>query len=214
MGIVEQGLEAIKDVVAARGAPYATSLSDDTHIFHFDRNGFYEDSAILFVNRNGHHFRLIQQPAGDWLFASTWNGIFDTQDWQTKAQLRRADAAKLIQLCGIGPQGTRGPQFESLCLLPRDTTSGRRKASWRHKLIDVAFDRGTDTFHLIVPSANGQTELRQTFNGKLWESREAVKFCAEQFGDQAPTIAVKATRGPLTAEQTTVLEDNPLWGMF
>lgn len=206
-------LEKVTDYANQHGRPAVVSLSADTHIFHFDQQGFWEDSPILFVNRNGHQFRLIEKPAGDWLFASTWNGVFETQEWQTKANLRRPDAAKLINLCGIGPQGKRGQQFEQLCLLPRDTTTGRRKAVYRQHLIDVAFDRDNDQFTLIIPGENG-SDVRQTFQGKLWESPMATKFCAEQFAGAPLSIAVAATKGPLTQAQTAVLEDNPLWGMF
>lgn len=200
----------VAQLVTERGKPNVVSLSADTHVFHFDRDGFWEDSPILFVNRNGHHFRLIEQAAGDWLFAKTWNGVFETQPWQTEANLRRPDAAKCISLCGVGPQGKRGAQFEALSLLPRDATTGRRKAVWRQHMIDVHFDRGTDNFHLYHP----ETGERVMFTGKLWESADAAQKAAAWFADAKLAIAAVSTKGPLTQQQTAVLEDNPLWGMF
>lgn len=201
----------VTQLVAERGRPEVVSLSEDTHVFHFDRGGFWEESPILFVNRNGHHFRVIEQTAGDFLFAKTWNGMFDTVSWQIEAQLRRPDPAKLINLCGIGPQGRRGGTFESLCLLPRDATAGRRKACWRQHLIDVHFERGTDTFSLLRP---GTDDEWARFEGKLWESTGAEKQAREWLGDQEVKITAPAKRGPLTQDQSAALEANPLWGMF
>lgn len=209
---VNQSVDAVRDFVSLRSAPAVTSVSADTHIFHFDPEGFWEDSPILLVNRNGHHFRVIPEN-GSFLFAKTWNGLFDVVPWQVEANLRRTDAKKLIDLCGIGPQGNRGKQFETLSLLPKEATLGRRKAVWRQHMMDVAFDRDNNVFTLIIKGAN-DSEVRQTFAGKLWESHEATKFCAEQFADQAPKIVAAAQRGPLTQQQAEALEDSPLWGMF
>lgn len=203
-------IDAVHQLVIERGRPEVVSTSDDTHIFHFDRDGYWEDSSLLFVNRNGNHFRLIEQPNGDFLFAKTWTGMFDTKPWQIEADFRRPDPEKLMNLCGIGPQGFHGPQFESLCLLPKEATTGRRKVVWRHRMVELSFDIKANSFTLIHPT----TGARETFTGKVWESREAAETCKLWFAEDEPLIAVKAVKGPLTAAQSAALESNPLWGMF
>ena len=202
--------QMVADHVSVNGMPSVTSIADVTHIFHFERTGFWEDSPLLFVNRNGHHFRLIQQPQGDWLFAKTWNGMWETQSWQIEANLRRPDPVKVINLCGIGPQGRQGKPFETLCLLPKDATH-RRKAVYRQHMMDVMFDTARDQFTLIRRDNNE----RGTFGGKLWDSKEAVDWAREVFSDVPLKISsAPATKGPITAVQAQALEENPLWGAF
>jgi hypothetical protein len=198
-------LQSVTDFVAQRGEPAVVSLANDIHIFHFDADDRWQDCPIVFVNRNGHHFRLIKQSKGDWLFAKTWNGLLPKNDWETGANLRRPDPEKLISLCGIGPQGTRGAQFETLCLLPQDVTTGRRRAVWRDKTVQVFFDRSTSSTTLHLPTG------RVVVPGKLWESKEAVDACAKAFAGSPPAVGKNE---PLTEKQTAVLESSPLWGMF
>lgn len=205
-------LSHIADFVSARGKPAVVSLSEDTHIFHFASNGDWEMEPLLFVNRNGHQFRLIEQPNGDYLFAKTWNGMTNVDPWMTEANLRRADPRAVINLCGVGPQGRQGKAFEQLSLLPKDCTAHRRKAVWRAFTLDVAFDRHTDAFTLF--SDNGD---RQSFKGKLWESKDASDWCAKLFADAELPFEEKKAAALVQVKQeqmAVACEDHPLWGMF
>jgi hypothetical protein len=202
--------QSVADFIALNGAPAVVSISDDTHIFHFERSGFWEECPLLLVNRNGHYFRLIQQPQGDFLFAKTWTAAFETKPWEVEANLRRADPAALTRLCGIGPQGTRGKPFETLSLLPRDLTTGGRKAVYRQHMMDVYFITGNDQFTLT----RRDTGERKTFAGKLWESQEASIWANETFANVPLKVVAAVKRGPVAAEALAQLEENPLWGAF
>jgi len=191
--------------VAAYGKPEVVSLAEDTHVFHFELQDWRE-AEILFVNKNGHHFRLIKQEGGKWLFAKTWNGIFNTQDWMVEARLMHTDPEALIKLCGVGPQGNDGT--ETLCLLPKGTTK-RRKAVWRATILDVRFDVDNDRFTIYVDPT-----VSATFSGKLWKSSEAARWC---LANLAPTHTPIANKPEVKAQDDKVmmeLEGSSVWGMF
>lgn len=202
-------LADITSFVQRHGKPAVASLSEDTHIFHFDPDGYWQDSPVVLVNRNGNQFRLFRKPI-DWLFAKTWAKFAECDDWHIAADLRRPDPVQLIQLAGAGPQSSRPSAFESLCLLPREVTTGRRKAVWRSHIIDTGFDRANNTFTLYPPSGGAPYIER----GKLWESQAAADWCREAFAAvEAPIVETKV-RKAFGDEQLAALEDNALWGMF
>lgn len=188
--------------------PKVATIADDIHIFHFEQDGYWQDSPICLVNRNGNHFRIIRQGDGDWLFARTWSGLFECKDWEIGANLRRPDPLNLIQLAGSGPQSNKPDAFESLCLLPKGSTTGRRKTVWRGTVMDASFDQRGGTF-MLWPGGNPSP----AFPGKLWESREAVDWCRTTLVDQATVEEVKV-RKAFGDEQIAALEDNPLFGLF
>lgn len=210
-------LATINAYVAGAGKPQVVSLGDDAHIFHFEADGDWRNAALLFVNRNGHQFRVIRQSDGRFLFCKTWNGMMDVgAPWMTEANLRRDSAEALINLCGVGPQG-RNADFESLCLLPRQASTGRRKSVWRHHMLDTGFDRADDSFTLYHPY---DSTLTYKATGKPWESREAAEWCSQELvGFPAVTAsaavekaAVHVPAGPSDKEIETALAD--VWGMF
>lgn len=198
-------IRQVEEHVRAFGKPEVTSIAEDTHVFHFERDGDWRNSELLLVNRNGHHFRLMKQNDGRWLFVKTWNKLLEWQDWMVEANLRRENPEELIALCGVGPQGRQS--FEALSLLPREAIQGRRKAVWRHHMLDVRFNIDADTFTLIAP------DMQSTFSGKLWESKDAARWCAANL---SPTLVAKATAlNPAVAERELLeLEGSDLWGMF
>lgn len=172
-------LASINDYVASFATPAALTLAEDIHLFHFSRSGDWEDEAVLFVNRNGHHFRLLRTGDGRWMYAKTWQSLIDYDDWMIQASLIRQDPLELIKLCSVGPaQG----KSEALSLLPREATEGRRKAVWRAHIMAISFDRATDTFTLQHPY---DASLRGTFRNKPWESRDAAKWCEQEFAGYA-----------------------------
>jgi hypothetical protein len=213
-GRIVSSQASINAYIAGAGKPASVTLADDIHIFHFEADGNWREAALLFVNRNGHHFRVIRQADGNFLFCKTWNGMFDSLAWMTEANLRRPNAEALIKLCGSGPQG-RNAAFEGLCLLPRPATTGRRKAAWRGHLIDVGFDRADDSFTLYHPY---DRSLVQKFTGKPWESREAAAWCAQELaGFQMPgdqPAATAAAPAPVEDEQAIEAALAGVWGMF
>lgn len=199
--------------VAGAGKPASVTIAEDIHIFHFEADDNWHQASILFVNRNGHHFRVIRQAAGDFLFVKTWNGMFEYDDWMASAGLRRGSVEQLINLCGSGPQG-KNAAFEGLCLLPRNATTGRRKAVWRSHMLDVGFDRADDSFTLHHPY---DKSLVQKFQGKLWESREAASWCAQElagFGSTvSDTAAAPAAPDPVDEKEVEAALAG-VWGMF
>lgn len=196
----------IEALVAVHNVPECVSLNPDTHIFHFERGGDWRDALVLFVNKNGHHFRLIKQVNKRWLFCKTWNGIFDTMPWMTEAKLQRDDPEELIRLCGTGPQGKAGR--ETLCLLPKGTTN-RRKVVWRDKIFDIRFDMENDAFTLSIAGI----PTRSTFKGKVWESAEAARWCAHAFAPHKPAPLTPEVKQK-DEEMMLELEGSDVWGIF
>jgi hypothetical protein len=127
-----------------------------------------------------------------------------------KPGLTRPDALQLIKLCGVGPQ-TQSAAFESLCLLPREATVGRRKAAWRGDLMDVSFDRDDDSFTLWP-----ERVAAKRFSGKLWESQEAAEWCKVNLsGARVVTASVEpltSIKAPAPAEVEMAMAE--LWGSF
>jgi hypothetical protein len=205
--------------IAGAGQPASVTIADDIHIFHFEADGNWRQAKLLFVNRNGHHFRVIEED-GDFHFIKTWNGMLEFADWMMPG-LSRKDAVELIQMCGVGPQNPKGPQFEGLCLLPREATKGRRRAAWRGHLLALGFDRNNDTFTLY-PSRTGAPV--SSFRGKPWESREAAAWCAQTLASVplnrenvgATTFGhVDPTRAPDPVAEKELEEALVgVWGMF
>jgi hypothetical protein len=204
-----EAMAAIDTYVAQHGRPAVVSLTEDTHIFHFEQDGEWRNAPLLLVNRNGHHFRLIKQDDGKFLFCKTWNGLLTrVDDWMIEANLRRADPEELIALCGIGPQGRQ--THELLSLLPKGSTH-RRAAVWRHQIYGVWFDVDNNKFRLTDPDKRDATSS-PGFTGKLWESQEAAKWCLAHMS--APTLA--RPKGPSVEDEEIMaeLEGSEMWGMF
>lgn len=199
-------IKTVLDYVERHGQPACVSLSDNTHVFHFSDTSQYRDSPILLVNRNGNHFRLINNGKGYWTYAKTWANLFEVAAWHKVPNMDRADVSIAISLASIGPQ-YHGPAFETVCLLPRDATYKKRVAVWREHTLSVFF-RPRDSFDLTTKSG-------ATFhgNGKLWESRDASSWCLGIFGTHSGDNVIRpafATPQPVPQE----LETSPLWGMF
>lgn len=199
----------IATFVAARGKPSAVSLDHETHIFHFAEDGDWEECDLLFVNKNGHHFRCIRKN-GQWHQIATWNGMFEYADWMDKAKLARPTARSLIMMSSAGPQGKQ--TFESLALLPKEACAERsgRKCVWRSFIAEVRFDRDTDQFTL---SLEGK---RESFGGKLWESLAGARWAGVQtLGLMMPVEVLKTRHQPVIVEDKFETADaNPLWGSF
>jgi hypothetical protein len=200
-----EAMKEIADHVAAFGRPEVVSIDDDTHIFHFERDSDWEDGNILFVNRNGHHFRLLRQTDGQWLFCKTWSGMFEHEEWMIEANLRRSDPRALIRLCGIGPQGQK-QSFETLCLLPKDATQFRRVV-WRNEILEIRFEKDLAGFTVKTSGARGASGR---FTGKPWESKEAATWCIQNCSPPHVSQVDAATEAKIHAD----LEGNALWGMF
>lgn len=199
-------MQKIEAHVAAHARPNVVSIADDIHIFHFEDAGAWQNAQILFVNRNGHHFRLIKQASGDWLFVKNWNGIFDYELWAAPG-LRNADPEALIRMCGVGPQGPVTP-YETLALLPKGTTN-RRKAVWRGTILDVRFDVDNDRFTI------SETPVKSaSFSGKLWLSKEAAAWCRFTIG--APMVSTSQQPDVQRQDEEVMmeLESSSMWGMF
>ena len=194
--------------VAEHRQPRVISLDPSTHIFMFSADEDWTDEPILFVNKNGHHFRVLNETGTAAEYVKTWNGVSEAKDWQ-RPGLKRSNVEDLLPLAGDGPQGRES--FESLCLLPREANTGKRLAAWRCFLLPVSFDRNTDSFTLRHPYDNLASE---TFKGKLWLSKEASDCAAGWLKDYAMPI-VKPVSAPLAPEvMTAQLENHALYGMF
>jgi hypothetical protein len=209
---IEETRQAIAERNAILLAPEVVSLDHQTHIFHFSRSRDWKESALLYVNRNGHHFRVINRPnpRGDWLFAKTWNADnsgdpFGCEPWMIESSLRRSDPEELIKLCGVGPQG-RNSSMESLGLLPRPVAASPRLAVYRDKTFPVRIYQGGNRFSISTTPGD-----RAEFHGKLWESQEAVRWCAERIGS---TLQVATEERDKEACLVGVLEDSEFWGAF
>lgn len=204
--------------VAAFGQPDAITLDDETHVFHFAHGRDWRESPILFVNRNGNQFRLIEETDGRWALLKTWNTIWDGADTWQDPKLRRDTPMEVLKLSGIGPQGK--DTFEALSLLPKGTTSGRRRAAYRGHLLQVGFDVDANQFH-VTALIDGLPKASPRFNGKLWESKEAAAWCKlnlpvnEQVGTGlvAPT-GISAVIQDASEKELAVLENSEVWGMF
>lgn len=194
--------------VAAFGKPEVVSLADDTHVFHFERDGDLDNAQILFVNKNGNQFRLIRQESGLWEFFKFWEGkpnYWHHEKWH-KTGLTRRGSSEIIQLAGVGPQGSN--PNESLVLLPKGTTR-RRKAVWRGSILDVRFDVDNDRFTI---STNPNTSA--TFSGKLWLSQEAAAWCRQNVGATLVSTAAQSEVKQKDEEIMMELEGSDMWGMF
>lgn len=202
-------MAAISDYVAAFGKPEVFSLAEDTHIFHFERDGDWRNAQIVLVNRNGHHFRLVKSEVGRWTYIKTWNSLFDWDDWMDPG-FNRTDPEDLIALCGVGPQGRQS--YESLSLLPKDSTQ-RRKAVWRSHILDVRFEKDAQGQWNLFSLADKDGRRSMQFTGKVWESRTAAEWCLQTC--PPPMLAsatVKSTA--VRVQEMAELEGSDLWGMF
>lgn len=189
----------IEDFVARNGAPNVVSIAPDTHIFHFEDDGCWDDGELVLVNKDGHYFRC-RKHRGGWQFIKTWNNLHQVESWQSDG-LTRYSLTELIGLCGTGPQNPKVP-YETLCLLPKGSTLRGRKAVYRDHIMDVRFDVDNDKFTLFSPEGN------ETFSGKLWLSTDAVAWAKKVFTPK-PVVVSEAEE-----EQQVELEDAGLWGMF
>ena len=197
--------------VAAYFQPEVVSIAEDAHIFHFERDGRWQDAAILFVNRNGHHFRVVRDANGLCTFVKHWEGKPDFWHWEDWAEtgLKRKDPEDLIRLCGVGPQG-RGASRETLSLLPKGTTQ-RRKAVWRGTILDVRFDMDNDRFTLFAPT---QGNISGTFPGAPWSSPQAADWCKTNLSAGFVPTASKPDVKAADANMMLELEGSDAWGMF
>lgn len=194
--------------VAAYSKPNVVSLADDIHIFHFEDGEKWRQAPILLVNRNGHSFRAVKSSGGQYQFVKHWEGKPDFLHWEEWAEtpLKRACPEALIRLAGTGPQGKT--PHEMLTLLPK-TTTNRRKAVWRDKILDVRFDMDLNRFTISEGFAQSAT-----FSGKLWESREAAAWCLAHLS--APMVSIAATPVVKAEDDKLMmeLEGSEAWGMF
>jgi hypothetical protein len=198
----------VASVVAERGEPFALSLAEDIHIFHFERDGAWQKGEVLLVNRNGHHFRLMRESNGKFGFYKFWNGLFATPSWQEKSPLQYADPLDCIKLCGSGPQGK--DRNETLSFLPKEATSGKRRVVWRGSILPVRF----------IPNQGFRLQFdgqeSSTFSGEAWTSTEAARWCLANVNSPV-TPFIPANPATLCTEDTAALEEleaNGIWGMF
>lgn len=191
---------------AERGQlPNVVSLADHTHVFHFEDLKDWRDGLLLFVNRNGHHFRLSRSGRGTkWGALKTWSDLFGHQDWM-KSSLRDENPERLIGLHGIGPQGKNN--FEELTLFPKNVIQ-RRKLCFRDKVIPVRFIN-PDSF--ILQWEDGVQSL--TFRGKPWACREASAWCLEMY-ERSPVRGSTPVDAQEERELEVALEGSDMWGMF
>lgn len=204
MSVSQSYMSRIGNHVAMHGDPNVVSIADNTHIFHFEESD-WRDAEILFVNRNGHHFRAAKS-GGQFQYVKHWDGKPNFGHWEKwqETSLRRTNPEDLIKLCGVGPQGKTS--YETLTLLPKGTTRFR-KVVWRDKILTVRWGE-VDAFTL---SHLGKCA---SFNGLVWNSREAAEWCAANLG--APLVSTSQT--PFVKQQDEelmmALEASDAWGMF
>lgn len=185
--------------------PNVVSLADDTHVFHFEDQKDWRDGLLLFVNRNGNHFRLWRSRPGEkWKHLKTWNGLFDHQRWMGTA-LKDENPERLIALCGAGPQGMNN--FEELTLFPKNVIQ-RRKLCFRDKIVPVRFV-SPDAFRLQWEDGTEST----IFTGKPWASREASAWCREMY-ERSPVRGSVQVDQQEERELEVALEGSDMWGMF
>jgi len=197
--------------VAAYFQPEVVSIADDAHIFHFERDERWQDANILFVNRNGHQFRVVRESSGFYTFVKHWEGkpdFWHWEDWQ-ETGLKRKNPEELIRLCGVGPQG-RNASRELLTLLPKGTTQ-RRKAAWRGTILDIRFDQADNKFTLFAPTAGNKSA---TFSGAPWQSHEAADWCKANLSDSFVPTAMKPEVKAKDDNLMMELEGSDMWGMF
>jgi len=194
--------------VAAYDRPNVTSIADDIHIFHFEDGDEWRTAPIMFVNRNGHQFRVVKGDDGLYQFIKHWEGKPDFWHWETWAtsSLRRTSAEDLIRLTGTGPQGKISA--ETLALLPKGL-SGRRKAVWRDKILNVRWDIQNDAFAISTPAV-----MSPFFKGKMWASTEAADWCRTNLGGTLVSVASDPHVKAQDEEMMMELEGSDMWGMF
>lgn len=213
-------VDYIKSFVAAYLTPTVTSLDSETHIFHFNtdpEDWAMSDPGLIYVNRNGNYFRLMQDAESPkWLFVRGWGD--DKLDgylgWQPLPSMNGVDAARIIQMASVG--GRTGG--EELTFLPKAVTnSNKRCMVWRGNILRLHADMQAGTFKL----GTEQGDLSPSFSGKPWASVPARLWCRENLADTMAHIAVKTTMPNQAAQRAQEaeaarrsLENNPLFGMF
>lgn len=213
----EERLRLIADHVRLYGEPHVVTLNEmshgpNCHVFMHGNASDIDDLGVIFINKNGNFFRAIKQWNGRWLLVKTWNGIFESQGWM-QTSLERNDPMELIKLA----TGKSGPT--RLALLPREACAGPRRAVFGEHIIRAHMMQARDSFNLVLRDGT-----ENTFNGKLWESAEAVAWCHANVGRHSSgngkpneltvTYEEVVVSLPANIPQFAAAEDNPLWGQF
>ena len=207
----------IEAFILRNGKPNVISLDEQTHLFYFDETN-WRLSPVIFVNRNGNNMRMIRNSNGEYILFKYWGSI-GARDNDYVPGPKFTDPEKTLNLISVGP--ARGRK-EGLSFLPAEATGkGRpRLVSWRHYLIRCTSDIRMGTFSLSYENA-GEDQPRRSpfFQGKAWESAEAVAWCMTNLTDKPKLEHPGAVIDPYkrAANDQVImeaLEDNPLWGAF
>ena len=205
--------DAIKAAVRAVDVPYADVVDRSApvplHLLHYDIEGNWAKSPLIYAHRNGNGCMLVKLKDGaGYRMCRYWKDIEEVNKFATR--FTKPTAEQLFPFISTS-------DTETLQLLPKSAARPfTRFASFREHLIDLTFERGgEDAFTLAWLDKPDLPRLNSPrFVGKPWESEEAVQWCQRML----PSVRAQQEmdRVNLTASTAVFgeLEDHPLAFMF
>lgn len=163
----------------------------------------YDKSPIIWAHRNGHGSMFQVTREGAWRMTKFWKDADEAAS--SASDFARPEVEDLFPLISVGEE-------ELLTFLPKSLGERPRTVIYREHMLDYRWDK-RDGFTLHHREY-GESPM---FEGKLWESLEAVVWCQERLPSVRETIERERAWG--TADQPVAAlsgaaSQSPLWGMF